>query len=814
MPDEQNPPPLPNRGTYLGLAVVTLVTLMYEILLTRIFSITMWYHFAFMAISVAMFGMTASALTVYCLPRRFDRASVHGQLALFSGLFAISMLACAAIHAAIPAITAGWDSSWAWIFSIFATYPLMIVPYFFSGLVVALALTRFPGQVSKLYFTDLAGAAAGCVLIIALLALTDGLSALLFLSALAAAACCLFAWRSPGRALRQAGLACFVALLALGAWHSWQAAQGRPIMRLEYEKGKHSPRPLYEKWNSFSRVTIFGEPDKWQRPLGWGISSTYPPSQLVRYLNLRIDGCAGSVLTRNTGLPSETMHLFYDITNLAHYLRNDASVLVIGVGGGRDILSALTYKQKAVTGVEINGSIIEAITGPFGDYTGHLERAPGVRIINDEARSFVSRSEEKFDIIQVSLIDTWAATAAGGLALTENSLYTTEAWQMFIRHLKPGGILTFSRWYHRPVPTEVYRLSTLAAAALRAAGVADPRKHMIIASFIPDRADRPGVATMLVSSQPFSSEDLQKIEIVCQELKFNLEMTPTHCRDPLLAALAAPGSRQIMAALPVNVEAPSDDCPYFFQTVRLSRETIFGSAALFGNNEWFNNHAVVVLIWLLAFVCLLATLTMVLPLIFIRREGPPKLALPMICYFFSIGMGFMLIEIAQLQRLSTFLGHPTYSLAVLLFSLLLSGGLGSLTTSRVMFASESKDRAARLVATAFVAALCGLATRFVVAECASTPMAGRIALSIVLVAPMGLFMGMCFPLGMRLAARTCPESTPWFWGINGAASVVASVLAIVIALTAGIHAAFFTGVAFYVLATLSAIWAARSGKPD
>ena len=194
-------------------------------------------------------------------------------------------------------------------------------------------------------------------------------------------------------------------------------------------------------------------------------------------------------------------HLKYDVTNIAHYLTHQGRVFVIGAGGGRDVLSALVFGQERVVAVEMNGAIIDAVNGVFGDVTGHLDRHPKVRFVNDEARSYLARSSDQFDLIQISLIDTWAATAAGALVLSENTLYTTEAWKLFFNRLTSDGILSVSRWYGRPVPAEMYRVAALASDTLRRLGVAQPRSHLMVVvtgRVAGEPENTPGVATLLL----------------------------------------------------------------------------------------------------------------------------------------------------------------------------------------------------------------------------------------------------------------------------------------------------------------------------
>ena len=259
--------------------------------------------------------------------------------------------------------------------------------------------------------------------------------------------------------------------------------------------------------------------------------------------------------------------LKYDVTNFAHFLRPDSRVLVIGSGGGRDLLSALVFNQKHVTGVEINPAIIKAMRQTFGDFTGHLDRLPNVEIVHDEARSYITRLKDKVDIIQISLIDTWAATAAGAFVLSENSLYTTDAWRAFLGHLTDRGVVTVSRWYHPQSPGETIRMVSLANEALREIGVTDPQHILIVKRYQAQQStDIPSVvATTIVSRTPFSDADLALAEKQAKAMQFDLILTPKMVAGiERLAAVADSKDPYATAkTFPIKLSRPSDDKPFF-----------------------------------------------------------------------------------------------------------------------------------------------------------------------------------------------------------------------------------------------------------
>ena len=396
----------PSPSIYIGLFFVALSTLMFEILLTRIFSVTMLYHFAFVALSVAMFGMTVGALLVYMLPRVFAPDSLDAWLAAAAVAFPIAMLLSFLTELSVPFKI---HPSVVALYAIVFTYAVIAVPFVVSGIVVCLALTGFPSRVSRLYAADLTGAALGCVLLIPVLDYSDGPTAVLWVGWLASLGGLAFTWRAR-RSLRAGAVALSLLFFAAAAGHTALVWKHFPIFRILYVKGSFEARPLYEKWNSYSRVRVNGSQDALVVPQGWGLSRALPPDQRVRQLQMDIDVVAGTVMTGYDGTPASVPHLGYDVTNLAYRVRPGARALVIGAGGGRDVLSALTLGAQSVVAVEINKDILRTVNGRFGDFTGHLDRDPRVRFVNDEARSYIARSTERYGLIQISLIDT-SATA-------------------------------------------------------------------------------------------------------------------------------------------------------------------------------------------------------------------------------------------------------------------------------------------------------------------------------------------------------------------------------------------------------------------
>ena len=457
------------------------------------------------------------------------------------------------------------------------------------------------------------------------------------------------------------------------------------------------------------------------------------------------------------------------------------------------------------------------MNGRFGDFTGHLDRDPRVAFVNDEARSFIARSPDRFDSIQISLIDTWAATAAGAFVLSENSIYTVEAWRTFFDHLTADGLLSVSRWYFRDRPAELYRTTMIAVDALRSRGVREPRQHIAIVRnmhLANRRAEIPdGVGTLLVSRQPFTAQELDRLDAEAARLEFDVPFSPRVATDDTYIRLTTlDGLEAFLDAYPIDISAPTDDSPFFFNMLRL-RDVLNLELMDFGKQS-HNMKAVATLAVLLATVSALTVLCILLPLWLRRDRVSLSGAGPFFLFFTAIGLGFMLIETSLMQRLIIALGHPTYGLSVVLFSLLLSSGAGSLLTGGVTSQNVPSGGRRRLIVLVAVLATFGIVTPFIASRVETMTTVARILGAVAILFPAGLVLGMAFPLGMKLAAPRAQELTAWFWGLNGAASVLASVLSVCIALTWSISTAFWVGWACYLVALFAFIRAARrSGGP-
>ena len=794
----------PGAHIYAGLFLVTLATLMLEILLTRIFSVILWYHFAFVAVSVALFGMTVGAVIVHLTPRYFSGPALAGRLGGAAWLFGLTTAGALAAALTLQFRPPALRSELA---PLAPLYLLVAVPFIFSGIVVSVALTRFPQRVNRLYAADLIGAAIGCTAVIFLLKFLDAPSAVIAVGAAAALGGLFFSLESRASRMRAAAAVLVVALIAFAIFNAKSKA-----VRPRWVKGWPASVPLYERWNAFSRIAVSPYSDA---PVGW-YGTNYDHSDVIKQLWLDIDAEAASVLTHFTGDLKPLRYLPYEISASAHWLRPNADVLVIGTGGGRDVLTALTMHQKSVTGVEINGDIVKAVNQRFGDFTGHLDHIPNVRFITDEARSWIDRSDQRFDIIQCSLIDTWAATAAGAFVLSENSIYTRQAWVSILKHLTDRGIFSVTRWYFYRTPGEILRCLSLARASLEQLGVRDVRRHLAVVRCLRDpegRFVRDGVATVLVSRSPLSNDDVRRLDEYARRVGFDLVLSPTVCTKPVFEqVLSAPKLSDFTDSFYLDISPPTDDRPFFFHLLRL-RDWARPRPLMEQGRFAMHLQAISVLGRLLVTSTALALLFIIAPLGISYRRGryPLRSTAPALLFFAAIGLGFMLVEISQMQRLIIFLGHPVYGLSVVLFGLLGASGVGSLAAGAIRLDDRRGPWRIAVVMGALLAllAMFGFITPMLTEGARSWPTPQRVLLATGLLLPIAFFMGAPFPLGMKLASQTPRAPTAWYWGVNGATSVVASVAAMALALTVGISKTFFVGVGWYAAAAIFLILLSR-----
>jgi hypothetical protein len=651
--------------------------------------------------------------------------------------------------------------------------------------VVTLALTRSGAPVGTLYGFDLLGAAAGTVLALVLLNTSNVTSAALVAAAAAWGAAAMFrraAGQPTGRSL--AGIAAAMLLLAaVNGPSEW--------LRVLYPKLRDAwSAPVARSlWNSHAHVLVFlpthGPASYWGPDAHAGAFKT-------TYAWMLVDGEAATPLTEWDGQRASLEWVSHDVTALPHYLRRGHAG-IIGVGGGRDVLSAIWGGSTRVTGIEINGRILEVLTGSHRGFT-RIADYEGVELHHDEARSYLARHPLAFDVLQMSLVDTWAATGAGAFTLSENGLYTVEAWQLFLDRLAPGGIFSVSRWYSEQRPLEIGRLAALAVATLIDRGIGRPADHLVVAS-------RGNIATLLVSPNPFTTEDLQRIDTIVREHGLGLLVSPLRTPPADLARIVGSGNRAELAAATADERfdftPPDDSRPFFFNMLRpgawLRGEEPTDAGVISGNLR-----ATSTLLALLGITSAFVVAIIIVPL---AAAGPPAMPAAAFAsalgYFTAIGAGFMLAQVAFLQRFSVYLGHPTYTFAGVLFSMILFAGMGSFASARLTGLRERRF----LYVPALIAVLltgAGLLLPRLLGATVHLPLVSRLLVVLLVSGPLSFFLGFCFPFGARQIERIDRRALAWMWGANGAAGVFASVAAVMISIWVGIEINFFAAAGCYL----------------
>ena len=756
------------------MALTTLATLLLELSLTRIFSVVFYYHFAFLAISIALFGLGAGGVFSYVVSGW--PGNLYKKLGLLSALDAFLT-----VLAVLVVLDQKADIGNGQLALIYFTNAL---PFLCSGVIVSLVIAETIERVDRVYFFDLLGAASGCLLLVPFLATFGGPNTTLSVSVLFAAAAAIWfnmAGYSWGRLLSVA-LGLGLSLL-IGVNYRYH------FIDVRYAKGHKLENEEFVRWNSFSRIALGHERD-----------SHFPMIFIDADASTGIANFDFDHLT-----PDNRRDLLHQGPGLPYNIRPGAKTLIIGPGGGWDVSRALASGSHDVTGVEINPIIATTIMRKkFPGLSRNLYDRPDVHIHVEDGRSFVRRSSEKYQVLQATLVDTWASTAAGAFALSENSLYTTDAFRDYLSHLTDDGLLTFTRWGFDP-PRESLRLISLAMVALHELGENDPASHVIVAR-AGTRLDVAGFGaqdTVLISRKPLSLTDLEHARAAIAASHLTALYLPGEgIPGAFTELLTAADPRRFEDNYRFNITPVSDNRPFFFYTVQPRDLAGFVTGASHKSADYKINVAVPLLFESLLVSLIAVAVILLLPPVVLRTRLPrEKSVLAFLLYFLFIGAGYILIEVALIQKFVLFLGHPTYALTVVIFSMLLSSGLGSYFSRRVIRNDDRRLLGVLLTVAVLVSMLAMIASLALEAG-VGLPLALKIAISILLIFPAGFAMGMPFPTGLeRLEAWHSP-STRWAWSLNAASSVLGSVGALVCAIYLGLVQTLLVGGLLYLCAFL------------
>jgi spermidine synthase len=780
----------------LAVALVSLASLLLELALTRLFSVVLFYHFAFFAISVALLGLGSGGVFAHIRREwleRFEMRALGARLCLLNSIFILASVEVV-LHTPVSLEVTGQNFG-----KLTIIYLAAAVPFFLTGLLFSVLFARSSAQIPQLYGADLAGGASACLLVVPLLNFIGAPNALLLASAFMAVAAALWAETIK---LRRAGyVIAAVFMLLIAANYSGK------IIDVIYAKGAYrDPKCVeYARWNAISRIEV-------NTQLGgrYVVIDADATTAIMNVDPARWDQ-DGAPTPTHTGLPAKPgfnwkKSLMSAAPSVANVLRPHGEFAIIGPGGGVDVMRAVANGSPSVTGIEINPTIVNNVMrGHYSDYTFHLYDLPQVHIHVQDGRSYIRSSHDKYDVVQMTLVDTWASTAAGAFALSENNLYTIEAFREYFDHLKPDGLIAITRWEFRK-PREALRVVSQAIESLHQIGIADPKQHFVlIADGGLDEDGRP--VLVLAKKAPFTAAEYAAVAAHVHENPNLVWLNPS----PEFAGLQPlPPAAAVFRSLiesndptrfaqdySYNVSPVSDSAPFFFFTLK-TRYVLENILAGTGRGmDWRINLGVVVLgmVLIISIVAVLAFL--ILPLALHRRHenGGRRTSIVALLFFIAVGFGYILVEISLIQRFVLFLGHPTYALTVVVFLLLLSSGCGSVAARK--WIAESHKILPLLALIAGLILLNVLVLPWLLSVAVGLPFFIKLLLSGLVLAPLGFLMGMPFPSGLRLV-----KTVEWAWALNAAASVLGSVMAMIIAIHYGLTVTLICAAVAYLLAAL------------
>lgn len=833
---------------WVGPAVlcISAASLGFELLLMRLLSIAQWHHFAFMIISLALLGFGASG-TFLALTRQWTAKRYAESFAANAVLFCLTVPLCFSLAQRVPLnpLEILWDGrQWAYLLEI---YLLLMVPFFHAANCLGLTLARFAHRVHRVYFFDLTGAGLGAWGVFPLLFHLVPLDCLKIVSALGflSAVLVVMGQRKETRSPWALGLILLTGgSLAVGAF----LAGPDRVCISEYKglsRALRAPdaRILREATSPLGWLAVVespGIPFRYAPGLSLNCTGEPPPQ-----LGIFMDGDSMTPVTRYDGNPETVSYLDCLPLALPYHLVNRPKVLVLGAGGGGEVLAALVHGSTAIDAVELDPNLIDLVRTAYGSFSGGLYDHPAVHLHVGDARGYVAGSSKRYDLIQLTLLDAAGASVPGASGLSETYLYTVEAFSEYLKHLEPGGIFSVTRWLQIP-PRETLKLIATAVAAMERLGTGDPRHRLALV-----RSWR--TSTLLVKNGPFSQEDIRAIESFCEDRSFDLDYVPgikpgRQDRFNLLdrpyfeegmSALLGKDREEFIRRYKFAITPATDDRPYFFHFFKWGSLPEFLSLKQKGGLpliEW----AYPVLLLTLIQALVAGFLLVVLPL-FLAGSGRVSMDEPSassgegvrqesrnrrgqsrdrvfmgvrtrtLVYFTCLGSAFLFIEITFIQKFILFLHHPLYGATVVLSGMLIFAGLGSVFSEKVACRLRGKTRSwFRWEAVVWVVVLIwgvvlveSVLLPKVFRTCSGLSDQAKMLVSLGLIAPVAFFMGMPFPLGLGLLGKEFPEMIPWAWGVNGCSSVVSAVLATVLAIHLGFNGVMLSAMALYGLGAMT-----------
>jgi SAM-dependent methyltransferase len=800
---------------FLAIAVLSAAAIGYEVLLMRLFSIVQWHHFAYLIISLALLGYGASgtllALTQPWLLPRF--ASVFISSAVLFGLTAVGSFVLAQRVPFNP-LEVIWDVH-QWLY-LLLLYLLCCVPFFCAATCIGLALARFKAHIGRIYQADLLGAGCGALGIVLALFVLPPTVCLTLLGALGFLAAALASLDRTLSRPRWLALALLLGGLVLpGAWpQDWVTLRLSAYKGLSQTLRVPGTEVVSERSSPLGILTVVRSPTiPFRYAPDLSLNNTVePPPQL----GLFTDGDSLSVITRYDGQRAPLAYLDFLPSALPYYLLTHPRVLILGAGGGMDVLQARYHQARAIDAVELNPQVIDLVQRQHAEFAGQLYNAPDVRLHIAEARGFVATSRMHYDLIQLALLDSFSASAAGVHALNESYLYTVEALQAYLSHLRPGGILAITRWLKLP-PRDSLKLFATALLALERSGTTHPARQLALI-----RGWQ--TSTLLVKRGELTAADITAIRAFCDARAFDVAYYPgipatvanryNVLESPYVfegaMALVSNNRNDFLRRYKYDITPATDNRPYFFHFFKW--RVLPEMLALRGQGglpllEW----GYLILIAALLQAIVVSVVLILLPLRWLRPQTGRRWQRHRIgWYFAALGLAFLCIEMAFMQRFILFLSHPLYAIAVVLCAFLVFAGLGSGYAARLTQGSQGLPP--RHEGKAIALAIGGIVILALVYLWLLGPLLQwglwlpnpvKIALTLACIAPLAFCMGLPFPLGLVCVSRQVPAMVPWAWGINGCTSVLSAILAIVLAMHYGFTVVVGLALVLYGLAALA-----------
>ncbi len=803
---------------FLAVALVSAAVLAYEVLLMRLLAIVQWHHFAYMVISIALLGFGVSG-TFLALTRQWLRTLFVAVFAANAALFGATALLCFAVAQRLPfnALEIVWNP--AQLLYLLVLYALFAVPFFCGANCIGLTLFRFGDRIPRIYRYNLMGSGAGAlgiVLVLFVLFPPDALRLVAGLGIAAAALVCLDdgLGRRPWAALVFSVLALVFAVLIPRSWTALRMSEYKGLSMALQVPGAEV---LSEQSSPLALSTVVRMSDiPFRHVPGLSLNSAVePPPQLGVFS----DGDALSVITAFDGRLEPLAYLDFTTTAMPYHLLERPAVLVLGAGGGADVLQALYQGAARIDAVELNPQVVRLVEEVHADFAGNLYQRPEVRVHVAEARGFVAGSEARWDLILLPLLDSFGAAAAGVHSLSESYVYTVEAFREFFRHLRPGGFLAITRWLKLP-PRDSLKLFGTALVALELEGVARPARRLaLIRSW--------DTTTLIVKKGELTTGEIAAIRAFVAQRSFDCAYYPgmpteeanlnNVLDEPYFfdgaMALIGPDRASFRSRYKFDITPATDDRPYFFDffTWRALPELLElraqGGAALV---EW----GYLILFATLVQAGLLSAALILLPLGMRRRRTalfPSRWRI--VVYFFALGLAFLFVEIAYIQRFIVFLSHPLYAVAAVLCAFLVSAGVGSGYAPRLAERLGGTTVAANrgssfgistmevaVLAIFLIGALYLALLPYLFRWLMPLPGPAKVLVSLALIAPLGFWMGMPFPLGLVRVSERAADAIPWVWAINGCASVVGAVLAAILAIHFGFTTVVVIALVLYLVA--------------